>query len=133
MNGVSERKGAVAARKLPSGDVVVTFQDSATKEWYEGKEGWIEKAFGETAREAKRTFAVLIKGIRKGDLKGVTEAEFRRGLGLSSVDRAKFRIPTIKGVTRATVLVTLTSQEEAKQACEEGVVWQAQILTCEPY
>ena len=42
-------------------------------------------------------------------MKGVTEAEFGQGLGLSSVDRAKFRIPTIEGVIRATVLVTLTS------------------------
>ncbi len=56
---------------------------------------------------------------------GVTEAEFGQGLGLSSVDRAKFRIPTIEGVIRATVLVTLTSQEEVKRAYEEGVVWQA--------
>lgn len=35
-NGSSERKGAVAARKLPSGDVIVTFQDTKTKDWYTG-------------------------------------------------------------------------------------------------
>ncbi|KAL2142009.1 hypothetical protein VTI28DRAFT_1699 [Corynascus sepedonium] len=34
----------------------------------------------------------------------------------------------LEGVTRATALVTLTSQEEAKKACEEGVVWRAQML-----
>ncbi|EAQ85560.1 hypothetical protein CHGG_09574 [Chaetomium globosum CBS 148.51] len=34
VNGASERKGAVAARKLPSGDVIVTFQDAETKEWH---------------------------------------------------------------------------------------------------
>ena len=58
----------------------------------------------------------------KRDLKDTTEAEFGQSLGLSSVERAKFRIPTTEGVTRATVLVTLTSQEEARRACDEGVV-----------
>ena len=58
MNGASEKKGAVAARKLPSGDVVVTFQDGRTKDWHVSEEnsGWIGKAFGEGAREGKRTF-----------------------------------------------------------------------------
>ncbi|KAK4120401.1 hypothetical protein N657DRAFT_636633 [Parathielavia appendiculata] len=44
-------------------------------------------------------------------------------VGLTTVDKVKFRIPTIAGVTRATALVTLTSQEEARKACEHGVVW----------
>jgi hypothetical protein len=34
INQVSTKKGAIAARKLPSGDIVVTFNDSATKDWY---------------------------------------------------------------------------------------------------
>ena len=133
VNGVSERKGAIAARKLPSGDVIVTFQDAETKGWHTRNEGWIGTAFGETAKEAKRTFSVLVKGMLKRDLKDVTEATFGKQLGLPSIEKVKFRIPTIEGVTRATALVTLTSQEEAKKACEEGVVWRAQMLDCEPY
>ena len=133
VNGVSERKGAVAARKLPSGDVIVTFQDAETKEWHAKNAGCIGTAFGEVAKEAKRTFAVLVKGMLKRDLRDVTEAAFGKQLGLQSVERVKFRIPTIEGVTRATALVTMTSQEESKRACEEGVVWRAQMLNCEPY
>ncbi|EAQ87044.1 hypothetical protein CHGG_08297 [Chaetomium globosum CBS 148.51] len=125
VNGVSERKGAVAACKLPSGDVIVTFQDAEAKEWHAKNGGWIGTAFGEAAKEAKRTFAVLVKGMLKRDLKDVTEAAFGKQLGLQSVERVKFRIPTIEGVTRATALVTITSQEELKRACEEGVVWRA--------
>ena len=109
MNRASEKKEAVAARKLPSGDMVVTFQDGRTKEWHIKNGDWISKAFGKGAKEAKRTFTVLVKGILKRDLKDITEAEFGQSLGLSSVERAKFRIPTTEGVTRATVLVTLTS------------------------
>jgi hypothetical protein len=133
VNGVSGKKGAIAARKLPSGDVIVTFQDTKTKDWHTTNGGWVREAFGDTAREAKRTFAVLVKGMLKRELKDITEAEFGKQLGLSSVDKVKFRIPTLEGVTRATALVTLTSQEEAKKACEEGVVWRAQMLNCEPY
>ncbi|KAK3330274.1 hypothetical protein B0H66DRAFT_635334 [Apodospora peruviana] len=132
VNGVSKKKGAIAARKLPSGDVIVTFQDIETKNWHSENGGWIGTAFGESAKEAKRTFAVLMKGMLKRELNDITEANFGKQLGLTSVDKVKFRIPTMAGVTRATVLVTLTSQEEAKKACDDGVVWRAQILDCEP-
>ena len=127
VNGASEKKGAVAASKLPSGDVVVTFQDGRTKDWHVSEENsrWIGKAFGEGAREGKRTLMVLVKGVLKRDLKDTTEDDFGQSLGLSSVERAKFRIPTTEGVIRATILVTLTSQEEAKRVYDEGVVWRA--------
>ncbi|KAL2192978.1 hypothetical protein P885DRAFT_72581 [Corynascus similis CBS 632.67] len=69
----------------------------------------------------------------KRDLKDTTEVEFGKAIGLSTVDKVKFRIPMLEGVTRATTLVTLTNQEETKKACEEGVVWRAQMLNCEPY
>jgi hypothetical protein len=109
VNGASEKKGVVVVRKLPSGNIVVTFQDGRMKEWYIKNGDWISKAFGEGAKEAKRTFAVLVKGMLKRDLKDTTEAEFGQSLGLSSVERAKFRIPITEGIMRATVLVTLTS------------------------
>lgn len=65
VNGASRRKGAVAARKLPSGDVIVTFRDAEAKEWHAKNGGWIGAAFGEAAKEAKRTFVVLVKGMRR--------------------------------------------------------------------
>jgi hypothetical protein len=115
VNGVSTKKGAIAARKLPSGDVIVTFQDAETKNWHSANGEWIGTAFGESAKEAKRTFAVLMKGMLKRELKEITEEDFGKQLGLTSVDKVKFRIPTIAGVTRATVLVTLTSQGRGEE------------------
>lgn len=133
VNAATGRKEAIAARKLPSGDVVVTFLSAKAKEWHEERVvDWVGKTFGKEARQAKRTFAVLVKGVKKGDLKDVAEEAFGRQIGLSSVDKVKFRIPAREGV-RATVLVALTSLEEARKACEEGVVWQAQVLACEPF
>lgn len=69
----------------------------------------------------------------KRELNGVTEEQFGQETGLKTVDRVRFRIPKDRGATRATALVTLTSQEEAKKACDEGVVWRAQVMVCEPF
>ena len=122
VNQASAKKGAIAARKLPSGDIVVTFVDQATKEWHAKNDQWIQQAFGEQAKEARRTYAVLVKGLRKGDLQGVTEEAFGVEIGLKTIDRVKFRLPTSPGLTRATILVTIKSQGEAHRACKEGVV-----------
>ena len=68
INQASAKKGAIAARKLPSGDTVVTFSDSTTKEWHNQNSQWIQQAFGDQAKEACRTFAVLVKGLKRADL-----------------------------------------------------------------
>ena len=133
INQASTKKGAIAARKLPSGDTIVTFNDSNTKEWHNRNGQWIQQAFGEQAKEARRTFAVLVKGLKKSDLQGISEEAFGAGLGLKTVDKVKFRLPNSPGLTWATALITTESQEEARRACEQGIVWNAQILDCEPY
>ena len=80
INTASAQKGAVAARALPSGDVVVTFRDEVTRDWHRKDTAWIRGAFGGQAKEAKRTVAILIKGLRKADLQGVTEEDLVKDL-----------------------------------------------------
>ena len=92
INQVSERKGAVAVRQLPSGDQIVTFKDTTTKQWHSTNQQWIPTAFGQGATEARRTFAILVKGLRKADLLGTTEEEFGKELGLKTVEKTKFRL-----------------------------------------
>ena len=133
INTASTRKGAVAARTLPSGDIVVTFKDEETRGWHKQEADWIQEAFGEQAKEAKRTVAILIKGLRKADLQGLREKDFATELGLKTVDKVKFRLPSMPEHTRATVFLALTDQEEARKACDNGLVWRAQIFNCEPY
>ena len=96
---------------------MVTFSDPTTKDWHTKNNQWLQQAFGDQAKEAYRTFAVLVKGLRKADLQGTTEEAFGTAIGLRSVDKVKFRLPTNPGFTRAIVLVTLESQEEARKAC----------------
>ena len=109
INQASAKKGAIAARKLPSGDTVVTFSDPATREWHNQNKQWIQQAFGEQAKEARRTFAVLLKGLKRADLQGTTEEAFGTAIGLRSIDRVRFRLPHSQELTRATILVTLES------------------------
>ena len=68
INQASTKKGAIAARKLPSGDIVVTFSDPATKEWHTQNTQWIQQAFGNQAKEGRKTYAILVKGLRKAEL-----------------------------------------------------------------
>ncbi|EAQ91777.1 hypothetical protein CHGG_00012 [Chaetomium globosum CBS 148.51] len=70
VNQVSVRKGAVAARRLPSGDTIVTFQSAGARDWYSTNTNWVREAFGEQAEESKRTFAVQLKGVWKTNLQG---------------------------------------------------------------
>ena len=74
-----------------------------------------------------------MKGLSKKDLQGLTEGEFQQELGLRSVDRVKFRLPKDPERRKATILVALRDQEEARRACNNGVVWRAQIWDCKPY
>ena len=59
-----------------------------------------------------------MKGLRRGELAGVIEEDFRKEIGFQSVDRVKFRLPKNPEFTRATALVTFASQEEAQKACD---------------
>ena len=82
VNQATGQQGVIAARKLPSGDTVVTFRDEATKEWHSQNNNWVQQAFGSQAREARKTYAVLLKGLRRADLQGVTEEAFGKEINL---------------------------------------------------
>ena len=64
VNSALEEEGAViAARRLPSGDVLITFQgEEGKKKWEKDHKGLT--AFGENARYRTREFTVLVHGIR---------------------------------------------------------------------
>ena len=52
---------------------------------------------------------MLIKGLQISDFTKVIEKTFSKEIGLQSVDRVKFQLPSRLEHTRATILVTLTS------------------------
>ena len=133
VNQASSKKGAIAARKLPSGDTVITFTDPTTRDWHSSNNNWIQQAFGNQAKEARRTFAILVKGVYKSDIQGTSETEFGKGLGLKSLEKVKFQYPKDQNLKWVSILVSLTNQAEAKNICDTGAVFKAQIFNCEPY
>jgi hypothetical protein len=54
---------AVAIRKLPTGDMVITMEDEPTRTSWLTETSWLE-TFGEGARVKRREFAVIAHGIR---------------------------------------------------------------------
>ena len=53
---------AVATRRLPSGDVILTFQDVIPKTALQDRT-WVQRAFGERALLHESEFAVIVKGL----------------------------------------------------------------------
>lgn len=101
VNQVSTKKGAIAARKLPSGDTIITFNEVASRDWHSTNSQWVKESFGLQAEESKRTFAILLKGVWKGDLQGATEEVFGKETGLQTIDKVKFRVRKHQTATRA--------------------------------
>jgi hypothetical protein len=125
--------GAIAARRLRSGDVVVTFQETpATRE----NESWAQAAFGPTATIARPEYAVIAKGLPASQLRhrqhiDATMAEVQRMS--PEIKRFKIELPRNPEGRYATVVLHLDTIEAAKSLCERGLVWEAQIFHCEPY
>lgn len=58
---IGEPKAAAAARRLQSGDTVITFHGPAAR--YIATDNWVQKAFGDNATISKRIYSVMIKGM----------------------------------------------------------------------
>jgi hypothetical protein len=130
----SGRDGAAAARRLPSGDVVVTF--TREKEYHERFTDWVKVAFGEGATLVRRTIAVLAKGVsiqeaRRGgeEIKKAIEAENR-----ISIAKVTPKIPGPSArATRATLLIEVHEPADATRLCKAGTLWEARYYHTEPY
>ena len=66
---------ALAARRLQSGNIVVSFKNNA--EAHVQDNTWVRAAFGDQAIIAKQIYAVLIKGILRSIIEKRIEGEIR--------------------------------------------------------
>ncbi|KAG6083839.1 hypothetical protein E4U15_001834 [Claviceps sp. LM218 group G6] len=62
VNAAIKTDTAVAARRLPSGDTLVTFRDSTSRPNADDTE-WVQTAFGPEAAVNRRVFSVVVKGF----------------------------------------------------------------------
>lgn len=125
---------AIAARTLPSGDIILTFKDDAEK--YTKDVAWVQKTFGDQAEVKGREIAVHISGLPSRQLRGISDEDFATQLqdqSNPSIQRARKQIPKDPEARHATAVIHVRSAEAAMELCAQGVVWEAQIFQCSPY
>jgi hypothetical protein len=134
MGGGSGSGRAVAARRMPSGDTVLTFSsntDTITKDTE-----WVQTAFGHTAEVKRREFTVVAKGLPAARLRTIHDpqallAELRQHT--KGINRCRAHLPRQPGTRFAEVTLHMDSVATAQEACRFGVVFEAQIFNVEPY
>jgi len=135
VNTAAAKTGAVATRRLRSGDTVITFEGDS-RVAYEGNTEWVQKAFGPQASLSQRTHGVLVKGIPIQKLRAtdpqVILANVRKTHGVQ-IAGCRVRLPRAETATRGCLLVEVSSVEAAKSLCERGMVYEAEVFNAEPF
>lgn len=124
---------AVAARKLRSGDVTITFHREI--EQNAKNEEWIRAAFGPEAKLNRRQYVVVAKGIRATTIAQNTEA-LRKEIGQTNrveIIKAKPMRKRNETAPRQNLILSVASPEEANTLCEQGIIIDAEISQCEPF
>ncbi len=135
VNTAAGKDGAVAARRLRSGDTVVTFENGS-KGYYTANTTWVTKAFGEGATITQRTYAVLVKGMPKSVLQKRDRTELAKSIekdNKTPITRCHPKIPRNEGATKASLLLEVGNVEAARDLCNHGVLFEAVIYHAEPF
>jgi hypothetical protein len=124
----------IAARRMPSGDTVLTFSRSA--DLYIGNTTWVEKAFGAEATVKRREFAVIAKGLLATRLREYYDPEeVLKELKKRVPAINRCRIQLLRTLYRrfAEVVLYMNSVAAVQAICRQGVIFKAQIFNVEPY
>lgn len=124
----------VATRRLPSGDIILTFQDKIPKTALQDQ-SWVQRVFGATAQLHESEFAVISKGLPVDRITRVAQDQLLKDIQqrIPEVIRLKVEPPRNPTALFTTAILHLRSTEAATRLCERGLVWEAQIFNCEPY
>lgn len=130
VNHATRSGAAVAARRLRSGDVVITFaeESSAFREQTE----WLRPAFGPEASLHRRLFSVIIKSFPLRHLNDITD-EALSATNNVKIARKRARRPRNESATRTTLTLAVDGLDDANQLCKKGLVYKAEIFDVEPY
>ena len=134
VNTALHSSDALAVRRLQSGDIVVSFKNEVGARARD--ESWVKAAFGDQATLARRTYAVLAKGIPRSLIEKRAEEEIKADIERVNeieVARCRRRIPKSKEAKYGMLLIETESVAAAQEICSRGVVLEAQMFTCEPY
>lgn len=129
----------MAARRLPSGDTLLTFEgEEAKKKWQDSKK--VTEAFGADARLRTREYIVIAHGVRVASLdvkdqKAGIASIYAQNPSLKNVVtfvRIGWSSKTIKqGKRTAPLFLGIAEPEQANLLLEQGLLLGAEFHNCE--
>lgn len=128
---------AVAARTLPSTDVIVTFREGSKT--YLATTTWVTNAFGATAELTRNEYTVMAKALpatRVRDAHTNPTAFLREWQTSNETDdivRAIPKLPKNPNTKYATVTLGVRNAATAAKLCRDGAIWEATYYNCEPF
>jgi hypothetical protein len=130
----------LAARKLPSGDVVITADTEDTKRQLEKDGSWLS-AVGQAAQVNCRKFPVMVHGMKVSvDCSDQKEA-IRQIMGQNAQLQNRVEILRVQWPKRAAklskasshLLLHLASPEQVNILVDEGLLFHSELRQCELY
>jgi hypothetical protein len=131
----------LAARRLPSGDVLITTDTAEAKEQLERSQNWLP-AVGQTAIVNRRRFTVLVHGMRTSALDcSKQEDAVKELLGQNQHLRGRVEILRARWPRRAVklgkpvshLIVDVATPAQANLLIEEGLLFHSELKDCELY
>ena len=113
-NAAIGTKEAVAARRLRSGDVVLTFKEDPGET--AKRDDWVQTAFGAGALVQRREYAVIVKGLPAIDLQSIQSRPFLQqiqAVNRVGIQRYKIKLPRNSTATYTTAILHIGSVEKA--------------------
>ena len=124
----------IAARRLPSGDTILTFEGKAVE--FTKDTIWVQAAFGTSAKVKAREFMVIVKGLSAQRLRAIHDPEQvvnelkKRTAG---INRCKVQLLRMPESRYTMVILYMNSVVAAQEVYRRGVVFEAQYFSTEPF
>jgi hypothetical protein len=134
-------ESVVAARRLPSGDTLVTFEGEEAKKKWE-KDQAVLDAFGTNARIRTREYTVIAHGIRVAAIDPKNQktaiesiyAQNPRLQGVVEIVRVGWANKTIRlGKRTAPLHLGIAAPDQANQLIEQGLLHGSELHDCEVF
>jgi hypothetical protein len=139
LNSVSMDGQIVAARNLPSGDIVLTTDEEATRTKWLTDQRWTA-VLGKEAQVKRREFVVLaysIKVVQIQDIRQAIEAIYSQNPKLQNTVEI-LQVVWAHKLLRAScktgpLHISVAELEQANILIQGGLIWDYQLHDCEPY
>ena len=130
----------LAARRLGSGDILVTTKDRTARQELQKETEWIE-ACGEGASLRRRLYMVMVHGIRVSTIDATNKPEAIEAIYSQNTNWTDIEILAVAWSRKtirdrkvvAPLYVGVAEPEQANHLIDAGMCWESQLHDCEPF